>query len=125
MHWFSCKEKSKRLFPIIFLLSTPLTMKGKSVDTKFAKSYVVRQPNAFRFQKPSILGKSSPFANSLERQSFPESWFIPKTNKKNDFSKPITPQILPKKETENKAVKNTKRVNHTNSVSRPQHRALD
>ncbi|GJS32342.1 retrovirus-related pol polyprotein from transposon TNT 1-94 [Tanacetum coccineum] len=32
-------------------------MKGKSVDTKFEKPSVVRQPNAFRFQKPSVMGK--------------------------------------------------------------------
>ncbi|GJV30683.1 hypothetical protein Tco_1387131 [Tanacetum coccineum] len=31
-------------------------LKGKSVDTKFEKPSVVRQPNAFRFQKPSVLG---------------------------------------------------------------------
>ncbi|GKE31060.1 hypothetical protein Tco_1450382 [Tanacetum coccineum] len=31
-------------------------LKGKSVDTKFEKSSVVRQPNAFRFQKLSALG---------------------------------------------------------------------
>ncbi|GKA69078.1 retrovirus-related pol polyprotein from transposon TNT 1-94 [Tanacetum coccineum] len=31
-------------------------LKGKSVDTMFEKPSVVRQPNAFRFQKPSVLG---------------------------------------------------------------------
>ncbi|GKC34821.1 hypothetical protein Tco_1047205 [Tanacetum coccineum] len=31
-------------------------MKGKYVDTKFEKPSVVRQPNAFRFQKPPVLG---------------------------------------------------------------------
>nr|GEW33385.1 integrase, catalytic region, zinc finger, CCHC-type, peptidase aspartic, catalytic [Tanacetum cinerariifolium] len=42
--------------------------KGKFVDTKFEKRVVVRKPNAFRFQKSSVLGK--PFANSLEEQLF-------------------------------------------------------
>nr|GEW10900.1 hypothetical protein [Tanacetum cinerariifolium] len=31
-------------------------MKGKYVDTKFEKSSVIRQPNAFKSQRPSILG---------------------------------------------------------------------
>nr|GEY87412.1 hypothetical protein [Tanacetum cinerariifolium] len=31
-------------------------LKGKSVDTKFEKSSVIRQPNAFKIQRPSILG---------------------------------------------------------------------
>nr|GEV13804.1 hypothetical protein [Tanacetum cinerariifolium] len=45
-------------------------MKGKSVDTKFKKPSVGRQPNAFKLQKPSVMGKPSPFSNSLERQFF-------------------------------------------------------
>nr|GFA43397.1 hypothetical protein [Tanacetum cinerariifolium] len=31
-------------------------LKGKSVDTKFEKSSVIRQPNAFKSQRPSVLG---------------------------------------------------------------------
>nr|GEX20825.1 hypothetical protein [Tanacetum cinerariifolium] len=31
-------------------------LKGKSVETKFEKSSVIRQPNAFKSQRPSILG---------------------------------------------------------------------
>ncbi|GJY45350.1 retrovirus-related pol polyprotein from transposon TNT 1-94 [Tanacetum coccineum] len=34
--------------------------KGKSVDTKFDKQSVVRQPNAQRIPKPSVLGKPAP-----------------------------------------------------------------
>nr|GEZ32303.1 hypothetical protein [Tanacetum cinerariifolium] len=55
-------------------------LKGNSVDTKSGKSLVVRQPNAFKSQIQSVLGKPSVFSNSLE---------------KNDFSKPVTTQILP------------------------------
>ncbi|GJS64892.1 retrovirus-related pol polyprotein from transposon TNT 1-94 [Tanacetum coccineum] len=46
------------------------TLKGKSMDTKFEKPYVVRQPNAFRFPKPLVLGKPAPFSDSLERKCF-------------------------------------------------------
>ncbi|GJV35761.1 hypothetical protein Tco_1408238 [Tanacetum coccineum] len=38
--------------------------KGKSVETQFNKPYVVRQPNAQRIPKPSVLGKPTPFSNS-------------------------------------------------------------
>ncbi|GJV89157.1 retrovirus-related pol polyprotein from transposon TNT 1-94 [Tanacetum coccineum] len=44
--------------------------KGKSVDTKFDKPSVVRQPNAQRIPKPSVLGKLAPFLDSLERTNF-------------------------------------------------------
>nr|GFA40854.1 hypothetical protein [Tanacetum cinerariifolium] len=41
-------------------------LKGKSVDTKFEKSSVIRQPNAFKIQRPSVLGKPTSFSNSFE-----------------------------------------------------------
>ncbi|GKA20844.1 retrovirus-related pol polyprotein from transposon TNT 1-94 [Tanacetum coccineum] len=39
--------------------------KEKSVETKFEKPLVVRQPNTFKFQKPSVLGRPTPFVNSI------------------------------------------------------------
>ncbi|GJY05103.1 hypothetical protein Tco_0371043 [Tanacetum coccineum] len=45
-------------------------MKGKTVDTKFDKPSAVRQPNALKIPKPSVLGKPTPFSDSLERKSF-------------------------------------------------------
>ncbi|GJU29025.1 retrovirus-related pol polyprotein from transposon TNT 1-94 [Tanacetum coccineum] len=55
-------------------------MKGKYVETKFEKSSVIRQSNAFKSQRQSILGKPAIFLDSLA---------------KKDFSKPVTAQILP------------------------------
>ncbi|GKE06039.1 hypothetical protein Tco_1398057 [Tanacetum coccineum] len=43
--------------------------KGNYVETKFDKSYVVRQPNAQRIPKPAVLGKPAPFSDSLERKT--------------------------------------------------------
>ncbi|GKF63864.1 hypothetical protein Tco_0187312, partial [Tanacetum coccineum] len=43
-----------------------LVTKGKSVETQFDKPSVVRQPNAQRITKPSVLGKPTPFSNSPE-----------------------------------------------------------
>nr|GEW37167.1 hypothetical protein [Tanacetum cinerariifolium] len=70
-------------------------LKGKSVDTKFEKSSVIRQPNAFKSQRPSILGKLTIFSDSLERKDFSKSKSVTKNNVSNDFSKPVTAQILP------------------------------
>nr|GEU73677.1 retrovirus-related Pol polyprotein from transposon TNT 1-94 [Tanacetum cinerariifolium] len=48
-------------------------LEGKSVDTKFEKSSVIRQPNAFKSQRPLILGKPTIFSDSLERKDFSKS----------------------------------------------------
>nr|GEY20801.1 retrovirus-related Pol polyprotein from transposon TNT 1-94 [Tanacetum cinerariifolium] len=70
-------------------------LKGKSVDTKFEKSSVIRQPNAFKSQTPSVLGKPTTFSNSFVRKDFSKSMSVTKTNESNDFSKPVTTQTLP------------------------------
>nr|GEX45188.1 integrase, catalytic region, zinc finger, CCHC-type, peptidase aspartic, catalytic [Tanacetum cinerariifolium] len=72
-------------------------MKGKSVDTKFEKSSVIRQPNAFKSQRPSVLGKPTTFSNSFIRKDFSKSTSVTKNNVSNDFSKPVTAQTLPMK----------------------------
>nr|GEY15635.1 hypothetical protein [Tanacetum cinerariifolium] len=70
-------------------------LKGKSVDTKFEKSLVIRQPNAFKSQRPSVLGKLTTFSNSIVRKDFSKSISVTQTNVSNDFSKPVTAQTLP------------------------------
>nr|GFB68181.1 integrase, catalytic region, zinc finger, CCHC-type, peptidase aspartic, catalytic [Tanacetum cinerariifolium] len=70
-------------------------LKGKSVETKFKKSSVIRQPNTFKSQRPSILGKPTTFLNSFVRKDFSKSTSIAQTHVSNDFSKPVTAQILP------------------------------
>nr|GEU72177.1 hypothetical protein [Tanacetum cinerariifolium] len=79
--------------------------KGKYVDTKFDRPSVVRQPNAQRIPKPSVLGKPSPFSNSLDRIYFQKTKSVPKTNVSECLSKPVTAQTLP--QTAKKAVSNT------------------
>ncbi|GJZ62492.1 hypothetical protein Tco_0618629 [Tanacetum coccineum] len=69
--------------------------KGKSVDTKFDKPFVVRQPNAQRIPKPSVLGKPAPFSDSLERKNFAKKKSVSKTNESEGLSKLVTPQNLP------------------------------
>nr|GEW91404.1 hypothetical protein [Tanacetum cinerariifolium] len=70
-------------------------LKGKSVDINIEKSSVIRQPNTFKSQKPSILGKPTTFSNSFERKDFSKSKFVTQNNVSNDLSKPVTAQTLP------------------------------
>ncbi|GKA60917.1 retrovirus-related pol polyprotein from transposon TNT 1-94 [Tanacetum coccineum] len=79
--------------------------KGKSVETKFDKPSVVRQPNAQRISKPSVLGKPAPFSDSLERRNFSTKKSVPKTNESEGLSKTVTTQKLP--QTATQAVRNT------------------
>ncbi|GJV63451.1 retrovirus-related pol polyprotein from transposon TNT 1-94 [Tanacetum coccineum] len=79
--------------------------KGKSVETKFDKPFVFRQPNTQRIPKPSVLGKPTPFSDTLERKSFSKTKLVPKTNVSEGFSKLVTTQILP--QTARQAVRNT------------------
>nr|GEY30282.1 retrovirus-related Pol polyprotein from transposon TNT 1-94 [Tanacetum cinerariifolium] len=76
-------------------------LKGKSVDTKFEKSSVIRQ---LKSQRPSVLGKSTTFSNSFVRKDFSKSMSATQTNVSNDLSKPVTAQTLP---TNKKSIKNT------------------
>ncbi|GJX92550.1 retrovirus-related pol polyprotein from transposon TNT 1-94 [Tanacetum coccineum] len=79
--------------------------KGKSVETKFDKPSVVQKLNAQRILKPSVLGKPTPFLDSLERNNFSKTKSVPKTNVSEGLSKPVTTQILP--QTARQAVRNT------------------
>ncbi|GJS40791.1 hypothetical protein Tco_0565834 [Tanacetum coccineum] len=82
--------------------------KGKSVETKFDKPSVFRQPNAQRIPKPPVLGKPAPFLDSLERKHFSQTKSVPKTNVLERLSKPVTTQILP--QTARQAVRNTNMI---------------
>ncbi|GJT22145.1 retrovirus-related pol polyprotein from transposon TNT 1-94 [Tanacetum coccineum] len=72
--------------------------KGKYVETKFDKPFQ-------RIPKPSVLGKPTPFSDSLERKKFSKTKSVLKTNVSEGLSKPVTTQILP--HTARKAVTKT------------------
>ncbi|GJT37943.1 retrovirus-related pol polyprotein from transposon TNT 1-94 [Tanacetum coccineum] len=82
-----------------------LVTKGKSVVTQFDKPSVVRQPNAQRIPKPSVLGKPTPFSNSPAMRSFQTKQSVNKTNVSDGLFKPVTQQSLP--QNRNQAVRNT------------------
>ncbi|GJZ06232.1 hypothetical protein Tco_0540025 [Tanacetum coccineum] len=79
--------------------------KGKSVETQFDKPSVVRQPNAQRIPKPSVLGKPTPFLNSPEMRSFQTKQSVNKTNVSDGLFKQVTQQNLP--QIRKQAVRNT------------------
>ncbi|GJV88615.1 hypothetical protein Tco_1532553 [Tanacetum coccineum] len=70
-------------------------LKGKSVETKFEKPSVIRQSNAFKSKRQSVLGKPATFSDSLAKTDFSKSKSVTTNNVSNDFSKPVTAQILP------------------------------
>ncbi|GKE80428.1 hypothetical protein Tco_1550428, partial [Tanacetum coccineum] len=72
-----------------------LVTKGKSVETQFDKPSVVRQPNAQRIPKPSVLGKPTPFSNSPKMRSFQTKQSVNKTNVSDGLFKQVTQQNLP------------------------------
>ncbi|GJU45036.1 retrovirus-related pol polyprotein from transposon TNT 1-94 [Tanacetum coccineum] len=100
--------------------------KGKSMETKFDKLYVVRQPNAQRIPKPLVLGKPAPFSDSLKRKTFSQTKSVPKTNVSESLSKRVTTQILPQTARQvtsrntNPRVSTSTGVIHNTNVSRPQ-----
>nr|GEW85145.1 Gag-Pol polyprotein [Tanacetum cinerariifolium] len=75
----SDKAEFSNMYDTIFELKKLIEKcKEKSVETKFDKPSVVRQPNAQRIPKPSVLGKPAPFLDSLERKSFQRKSQFPK-----------------------------------------------
>ncbi|GKF83031.1 hypothetical protein Tco_0244687, partial [Tanacetum coccineum] len=104
------------------------------------KPSVVRQPNAQRIPKPSILGKPSPFSDSLERKYFAKKQSVLKTNESEGLSKPNVikpgmyqiassttqtraPQLNQTSRNTNPRVSTSTEVAHKTNVSRPQPRS--
>ncbi|GJX82124.1 hypothetical protein Tco_0331605 [Tanacetum coccineum] len=93
--------------------------KGKSVETQFNKPSVVRQPNAQRIPKPSVLGKPTPFSNSPEMRSFQMKQSVNKTNVSDGLFKQVTQQNLP--QIRKQAVRNTNVIAPGPSRNCPKH----
>ncbi|GJY89006.1 hypothetical protein Tco_0503634 [Tanacetum coccineum] len=93
-----------------------LVTKGKSVETQFDKPSVVRQPNAQRIPKPSVLGKPTPFSNSFSNSPEMRRMFrIASTT-----TQTRTPQLPHASRNTNPHMSKSSGVIHTTSVSRPQ-----
>ncbi|GJX75481.1 retrovirus-related pol polyprotein from transposon TNT 1-94 [Tanacetum coccineum] len=70
-------------------------MKGKYVETKFEKSLVIRQSNAFKSQRQSILGKLATFFRCSCKERFIKSKTVTINNVSSDLSNLVTTEILP------------------------------
>nr|GEV56135.1 hypothetical protein [Tanacetum cinerariifolium] len=124
----SDKAKFSNMYDEIFELKKLIENgKGKSMDTKFDIPSVVRQPNAQRIPKPSVLGKPTPFSDSLERKKFPKTMLVPKANVSegmyridNMTAHTRAPQLPQTIRNTNPHVSTSTRVNHKPNVSRPQ-----
>nr|GEY03090.1 hypothetical protein [Tanacetum cinerariifolium] len=100
--------------------------KGKSVDTKLHKPSVVRQPNAQRIPKPSVLGLSKPVTTQTLPQTAGKA--VSNTNVlklgmyriDNRSTQTRAPQLPQTVRNTNPRVSTSTRVNHKTNVSRPQ-----
>ncbi|GJX73878.1 retrovirus-related pol polyprotein from transposon TNT 1-94 [Tanacetum coccineum] len=94
--------------------------KGKSVETQFNKPSVVRQPNAQRIPKPSVLGKPTLlFSKFYEMRSFQTKQSVNKTNVSDGLFKQVTQQNLP--QIRKQAVQNTNVIAPGPSRNCPKH----
>nr|GEU79236.1 zf-CCHC domain-containing protein/DUF4219 domain-containing protein/UBN2 domain-containing protein [Tanacetum cinerariifolium] len=64
-----------------------------------------REGGLSKIPKPSVLGKPTPFSDSLKRKSFKTTKSVTKTNVSGVLSKPFTTQILP--QAARQAIRNT------------------
>ncbi|GKC10066.1 putative ribonuclease H-like domain-containing protein [Tanacetum coccineum] len=106
-----CKEKASNVFRKereqyheIQYLKAQMQEKNMVIN-ELNKPSVVRQPNAQRIPKPSVLGKPTPFSNSPKMRSFQTNKSVNKTNASDGLFKPVTQQNLPRNR--NQAVRNT------------------
>ncbi|GJW70548.1 retrovirus-related pol polyprotein from transposon TNT 1-94, partial [Tanacetum coccineum] len=102
--------------------------KGNSVETKFDKPSVVRQPNVQRIPKLSVLGKPTPFLDSLERKT---TQAVRNTNVikpgmyriNTRTTQTRAPQLPQTSRNTNPRVSTSTGVIHKTNVSRPQLRS--
>ncbi|GJR95657.1 hypothetical protein Tco_0267831 [Tanacetum coccineum] len=114
-----CKLMQDKNIAISELKKLIENCKGKSVETQFNKPSVVRQPNAHRIPKPSVLGKPTPFSNSPEMRSFQTKQSVNKTNVSDGLFKQVTQQNLP--QIRKQAVRNTNVIAPGPSRNCPKH----
>ncbi|GJX49893.1 reverse transcriptase domain-containing protein [Tanacetum coccineum] len=118
----ACEEYSQEVLgfsDVIAIKETHRELQGKSVETQFNKPSVVRQPNAQRIPKPSVLGKPTPFSNSPEMRSFQTKQSVNKTNVSDGLFKQVTQQNLP--QIRKQAVRNTNVIAPGPSRNCPKH----
>ncbi|GJU52282.1 hypothetical protein Tco_1225996 [Tanacetum coccineum] len=112
------KEVRKTMWRKTFVRTKPNIAKNVAF-LPFYKPSVVRQPNAQRIPKPSVLGKPTPFSNSPEMRSFQTKQSVNKTNVSDGLFKQVTQQNLP--QIRKQAVRNTNVIAPGPSRNNPKH----
>ncbi|GKB11340.1 retrovirus-related pol polyprotein from transposon TNT 1-94 [Tanacetum coccineum] len=98
--------------------------KRKSVDTKFDKPSIVRQPNAQRIPKPSVLGKPAPFSDSPTQAVRNANVIKPGMYQiASSTTQTRAPQLTQTSRNTNPRVSTSTGVTHRTNVSRPQPRS--
>nr|GEZ00708.1 retrovirus-related Pol polyprotein from transposon TNT 1-94 [Tanacetum cinerariifolium] len=98
--------------------------KGKSVETKFDKPYVVRQPNAQRIPKPSVLVTAQTLPQTARQVVSNTNVLKPGMYRIDNMSTQTrAPQLPPTIRNTNPHVSTYTGVNHKTNVSRPQHKS--
>nr|GEU65578.1 hypothetical protein [Tanacetum cinerariifolium] len=90
-----CEFLEKELSKSKMMSKSFEALQKHAINLELELQQFIRQPNAFKSQRPSILGKPTIFSDSLERKDFSKSKSVTKNNVSNDFSKPVTVLILP------------------------------
>ncbi|GJX04171.1 retrovirus-related pol polyprotein from transposon TNT 1-94 [Tanacetum coccineum] len=96
----------------------------KEKASNFDKPSVVRQPNAQRIPKPSVLGKPAPFSDSLQRKHFSKTKLVPKTaeSKGVNHRTNVSRQQLKRNKMKEKVVTNTSQVKFKKTEVEDHHR---
>ncbi|GKC79585.1 hypothetical protein Tco_1130359 [Tanacetum coccineum] len=84
----------KKVFANVALKNELRKLKGNSVDTKFAKPSILRKPVLQPPRNQSVVRQPNAFKS--ERPNFSKPRFASQVDKNNILSKPVTPHYLPK-----------------------------
>nr|GEV73272.1 hypothetical protein [Tanacetum cinerariifolium] len=84
-----------KMFVIAALKNELRKLKGNSVDTKFAKTSILRKPVLQSLINQSVVRQSNAFKS--ERHQISKPRVVSQVDVKNDLSKPVTQHYLPKR----------------------------
>ncbi|GJU29173.1 hypothetical protein Tco_1172762 [Tanacetum coccineum] len=87
-------EGEEKGFAITALKNELRKLKGNSVNTKFTKSSILGKPILQSLRNLSVVRQ--PIAFKSERPRISKQWFASQVAVNNDLSKPVTPHYLPK-----------------------------
>nr|GFA40465.1 hypothetical protein [Tanacetum cinerariifolium] len=84
----------EKVFANVALKNDLRKLKGNSVDTKFVKPSILRNPVLQPPRNQSVVRQPNAFKS--ERLNFSKPWFTSQVDVNNVLSKPVTPYYLPK-----------------------------